>query len=275
LPSIEDNQRVWSNHRFAAHGEGWSRVWGGSPYEWWGTVYPRIREFLPAGTLLEIAIGHGRWTRYLVQLSDRLIGVDLVDKCVEHCRERFAEYPHASFHQNDGMSLAFVPDSSVDFAFSFDSLVHVDKQVIGAYLRQLAQKLKPDAAGFMHHSNLGAYVDPATGKLGFRNTNWRDLTMSASLFEDLCTEAGLCCVGQELGNWGTPHLTDCLSLVTPPGSPFARPNVVVENPGFMAEANALGTIARHYGAAAFPGLERERPAAVEPSALGRRGPVSP
>ena len=284
MPSIEDNRNTWSEHPWAARGEGWSRVWGGSPYEWWGTLYPRIREFLPTGTLLEIATGYGRWTRYLIHLCDRLVGVDLVEKCIDHCRTRFAEYPHATFHQNDGTSLEMVADDSVDFAFSFDSLVHVDRDVIGTYLRQLERKLRPDGVAFIHHSNLAAYVDPATGKPPFRNPNWRDLTMSAPVFDELCSAAGLRCVGQELVNWEIEQLNDCFSLVALPGSRFERPNVVVENPRFMDEAAALGAVAQHYGADGFPGVERVRPPAVEPgfgaeparaTAVAKRRPVSP
>src|SRR6478672_13346534 len=46
-------------------GEEWSQPWGNSAAQWAGTIFPRIRECLPAGTTLEIAPGFGRWTHYL------------------------------------------------------------------------------------------------------------------------------------------------------------------------------------------------------------------
>src|SRR4030095_4890255 len=46
-------------------GEEWSQPWGSSAAQWAGTIFPRIRECLPAGTILEIAHGFGRWTHYL------------------------------------------------------------------------------------------------------------------------------------------------------------------------------------------------------------------
>jgi hypothetical protein len=66
-----------------------------------------------------------------------------------------------------------IPDHSVDFAFSFDSLLHVEADLIEAYLNQLAVKLKPTGAGLIHHSNIGTYVNSSTGKLPFYfdNTN--------------------------------------------------------------------------------------------------------
>jgi len=88
--------------------------------------------------------------------SDHYIGVDLNSNCISACQERFADVKHAAFYANDGKSLAMVEDSSVDFAFSFDSLVHAEMDVIEAYCRELSRKLSPSGVAFIHHSNLGA-----------------------------------------------------------------------------------------------------------------------
>jgi len=50
-----------------------------------------------------------------------------------------------------------IQDKSIDFVFSFDSLVHAEAKVIEAYLNQLAMKLSQNGIGFIHHSNLGKY----------------------------------------------------------------------------------------------------------------------
>ena len=231
-------------------------MWGGTAYGWWGALYPRLHGFLPTGTLLEIAPGAGRWTHFLVHLCDRLIGVDLVAKCVAHSRRRFAEHPHATFIQNDGRSLEAVEDGSVDFAFSFDSLVHAERDVIESYLHELARKLTPNGAGFIHHSNVGRYVDPETRKLPFENDGMRGRTMTAEVFAAGCEAAGLRCIGQELVNWHMEPLNDCFSLFTRPGSRFDRPNVVFENPHFMEEAAVLASIAERYGPGGFPAAAR-------------------
>jgi SAM-dependent methyltransferase len=254
MGTIEQNERQWDSYQWRDQGDEWSKRWGGPDYQWSGTLYPRVREFLPAGTILEIAPGHGRWTHYLLSHCDRLIGVDLSAGCVAACTERFADRPQASFHKNDGRSLAAVPDGEVDFAFSFDSLVHAERDVLESYVHELARKLAPDGVAFIHHSNIAPYVDPKTGKLPFDNIGWRGATMSASLFEQFCREAGLCCIGQELVNWRTDEaLNDCLSMLTRPGSRFARDNRVLENPGFMEEAGRIAGLAAFYGPAAFGG----------------------
>src|SRR3990172_432923 len=104
MGGIEQNEAQWDSYDWPAKGDEWSTLWGGADYQWLGSLLPRVREFLPAGTILEIAPGHGRWTRYLLQHCDRLIGVDLSAGCVNACRERFADHPGAGFHKNDGLS---------------------------------------------------------------------------------------------------------------------------------------------------------------------------
>ena len=254
MPSLEKNVEFWKRYEWRLEGDEWSRHWGGADYQWWGGILPRILEFLPTGTLLEIAPGYGRWTRYLVHLAERLIGIDVTQNCVDACRERFGDLPNASFHLNDGVSLEAVEDRSVDFAFSFDSLVHADQKILEGYVHELSRKLKPDGVGFIHHSNLGQFLDPNTGDLPFVNICWRGNT-TAALFAGYCEEAGLVCIGQELVDWDSEHLIDCFSMVTRPGSRFERPNRVLENPWFSAESMALGRIAEFYGPKGFPGIE--------------------
>jgi SAM-dependent methyltransferase len=254
MPSLDRNIEYWTSYAWRRQGDEWSRHWGGPDYQWWGAIFLRIQEFLPTGTLLEIAPGYGRWTRWLVHLSERFIGIDVAQNCVEECRERFDSYPNASFHVNDGITLKAVPDRSIDFAFSFDSLVHADHEVVEGYVHELARKLKPDGVGFIHHSNLGQFLDPKTGDLPFENVCWRGTT-SAAEFAQYCGDAGLVCIGQELIDWDSEHLIDCFSMLTRPGSCFERPNVVRENPGFMHEAAILKRIADFYGPFGFPALE--------------------
>lgn len=144
MPTLAWNKNYWdAGTDWADRGEGWSGPWGTPEMQWYGSVYPRIHRHLRAATILEIACGYGRWTNFLSEHCDRLIGVDLVAQCVEACRRRFASLNHLSFVQNDGRSLDFVEDGSVDFVFSFDSLVHVEPTVIRGYLSQFPRILRP------------------------------------------------------------------------------------------------------------------------------------
>ncbi len=110
-------------------GEEWSKPWGNSAAQWAGAIFPRIRDCLPAGTILEIAPGFGRWTHYLKDHCDNLWLVEKSEQCFQACQRRFGSDPRIKIYHNDGRSLSMLPDNSVDFVFSFDSLVHVRRGV--------------------------------------------------------------------------------------------------------------------------------------------------
>lgn len=107
MPTIAWNRTHWDAGTYwADRGEGWSRPWGTPEMQWYGSILPRVQRHLPAGMVLEIACGYGRWTNFLRQHCDRLIGVDLVGQCVQACRKRFDGDRRLSFVQNDGRSLS-------------------------------------------------------------------------------------------------------------------------------------------------------------------------
>jgi SAM-dependent methyltransferase len=262
VPSIEENLDRWNkDYDWRYAGDPWSKPWGSARRQWYGSIYPRILGFLPAEAILEIAPGFGRWTEFLVEFCDTFVGVDVSPKCIEACQERFADRSGARFQVNDGHSLPMVDDSSIDFAFSFDSLVHVEADTLAEYLSELARVLKPDGVAFLHHSNFGTYQRstrafaplqgsfdrlPAVARAGllrsgtYRGKHWRAPSVTAARFADLCELSGLRCVGQELVNWeGGVLLLDCMSTVARPGSRWDRPNRVLKNRLFRVEARAV------------------------------------
>lgn len=264
MPTVEQNLQMWDvDYEWAKEGEEWSSAWGGSEPQWFGAIFPRIHSFIPAGTILELAPGFGRWTNYLKNCCERLIIVDLSESCIRACQQRFASESNITYEINDGKSLAMVPDRSIDLVFSFDSLVHAEADVIQAYLNELSKKLKSNGIGFVHHSNIGEYrrffsiseripgmVRDRLIQRGFLDqTHWRAFSMTARLFEEFSERVGLQCVSQELVNWGTTRLIDCFSVFTPKTSVWARTNVVVENPNFMKEANMIRSLSKVYARA--------------------------
>ncbi|SRR6266496_4405220 len=268
MPSVEENLSVWNgSYDWSQEGDEWSSAWGGPEAEWFGTILPRIHSFIPAGTILEIAPGYGRWTHYLKDHCDELIVVDLSEKCIDACRKRFASSSHIIYHVNDGKSLQMIADKSIDFVFSFDSLVHAEADVVEAYIMQLANKLKENGVGFIHHSNLGMYSDlmartrqtpPASrsvliekGELIDLETAWHAQSMSAKMFEHFCVRAALQCISQEQINWFNKFLVGCFSVFTPNDSPWARPNRILENFQFMDEVKMINNLSPLYSTAPF------------------------
>jgi ubiquinone/menaquinone biosynthesis C-methylase UbiE len=287
MPSIEENRVQWGEkYEWQDGGDEWSHQWGSPKTQWFYALYPRLEPFLPSATILEIAPGFGRWTEFLLDHCDRLVGVDLNANCVEECRRRFSGHPSVSFHVNDGRSLPMVADKSIDLAFSFDSLVHVEADVIADYLGELARVLNRDGVGFLHHSNLGQYrrsveftrpalqgarrrfLDAAgprherqvnrifgavVHRAGLGEETWRALSVNAEIFADLCGDAGLRCVSQELVTWGSAvRFTDCISVVARGDSTSTGSTRVVKNRGFWAAGGSARLASSLYAKPGVP-----------------------
>jgi 2-polyprenyl-3-methyl-5-hydroxy-6-metoxy-1,4-benzoquinol methylase len=238
MPSLDENKNFWDrDYDWQERGDEWSAACGTVSHQWWSTLFPRIQGYLPAGRILEIAPGFGRWTHFLRDLCDELIIVDIAERAIAHCRHRFAADEHISAYVNNGTSLTMVADESIDLVFSFDSLVHVELDVISAYLAEIAGKLTANGIAFLHHSNMatrkpGTYDPDAIG--------WRGLTVSANAVEAEAARVGLSCVSQEILAWGNfVLLNDCISVITRRGSRWDRDNVVMENMTFTSNEIAL------------------------------------
>ncbi|HLH26162.1 MAG TPA: class I SAM-dependent methyltransferase [Chloroflexota bacterium] len=268
MPTLEDNLRQWNEtYNWPQGGDEWSSFWGGADAQWYNTIVPRIHAFLPATAILEIAPGFGRWSHFLKDYCERLVLVDISEKCIQACRERFNDFAHLEYHVNDGRSLSFIDDGCIDFAFSFDSLVHVEDHVIKAYLAELARVLTSDGIGVIHHSNLHQYQHYLSliNKMPYRvrrrldrlhlietlDAHWRAPSMSASRFHEYARAVGLQCISQEKVNWGSKRLTDCISVCTPRTSRWARPNKTLNNFHFMLEAQRSSLLSKLYGADSF------------------------
>lgn len=239
-PDTVGNRNYWSIYDWSGRGEEWSVDWGGSEGLWYGSLYPRLHAFLPARHILEIAPGFGRVTQYLKGWCEEFTAVDLVERCVEHCRKRFADTPHARFLVNDGRSLEMIEDGSIDLIVSWDSLVHVEHETVREYLRQLAKKLKPGGTGFIHHSNLGEHTGELPRDLSSDLFGGRRASMSAEKFRADCAAFGLRCIAQEIistndnGYW-----TDAISLFSrDPGGVSIPARVEYRHDWAVEKANA-------------------------------------
>ncbi|HEV2811733.1 MAG TPA: class I SAM-dependent methyltransferase [Solirubrobacteraceae bacterium] len=265
MPDLDAIRATWDRPEgWTAGGDEWSGPWGGTDALWHGTLLPRIERFVPARTILEIGPGQGRWSRYFAPLCEELVLVDVAAYALEACRRRLDGAGHVRYEVGDGRSLGIVRDGSVDLAFSFDSLVHAEADVLEAYADELAAKLAPDGVAFLHHSNMGFYrrgarVARALPERVRRELTragvlpsvyaWRAETTTAAWFARACESAGLVCIGQELLRWEHgAFLTDAITLLTPRGSRWERPRVVVRNRRFTDAARSWAVAAPLYAA---------------------------
>ena len=65
MGTSDENRKSWTKYDWQQQGDEWSEEWGGTEAMWGATILPRIRTFVPAASILEIAPGYGRCTQYL------------------------------------------------------------------------------------------------------------------------------------------------------------------------------------------------------------------
>ncbi len=242
MPELDWNKAVFDgNYDWRQGGEEWSAPWGGSEAQWFGSLYPRLHRLLPAGRILEIAPGFGRWTKFLIPACADYLGVDLAAACVNACRTRFARASHARFVQNDGFSLDAVPDGSIDFVFSFDSLVHAEIDVFRTYIPQLLRKLAPSGMAFLHHSNLKGFDNPESAP-----HHERARSVSGREVGNLIAQSGGQVVIQEWITWDGVGPIDCLTTFGRAGVNGDKKAVQLVNVKFMDEAAAIRDFQRPY-----------------------------
>jgi len=167
--------------------------------------------------VVDLAAGHGRNGVKLREVADHVVVVDINEECLEACRRRFAGDPRFTFLRTDGVSLAGIADASVTLVYSFDSMVHFEREVVREYLAETRRVLVPGGHGFFHHSN---YTGNGGGD--FRQSpHWRN-HMSRELFGEHAQAVGLEVVQSRVIDWGPPsdfhRALDCVSLVRRPAA---------------------------------------------------------
>jgi len=146
--SCEWNRAVWRNYNWAQKGEEWTQS-----LEWKQSVIDLVLlKYVEAGkTVLEIGPGAGRWTETLQKMARRLTLVDISDRCIELCKNRFSTCNNIEFFVNEGTNLDFIEDATVDFIWSWDVFVHLSPQCTKEYISEFSRVLKKRGRGIIHH----------------------------------------------------------------------------------------------------------------------------
>lgn len=102
-------------------------------------------------TALEIGPGGGRWTRYLVGFRE----LNVVDYHTEILGElrRTLSLSNMKFVKNNGTDFPGIKARSIDFVFSFGCFVHLDEEIIAAYVKSIRRVLKPAGNAVIHYSD--------------------------------------------------------------------------------------------------------------------------
>ena len=185
LNSASINREIWESWDWGAGGEEWT-----ISDEWKDSLVKCVMlKHIKSGTdLLEIGPGGGRWTEHLQKLAGSLVGVDISEKCVEVCREKFKDCDNVRFFANKGNDLSGIEDRSLDAIWSFDVFVHINKKEVGQYVGEFFRVLRPGGIGVIHHgTNAGM------------EGGWRS-NLTCTDFDGVLGDAGLRVVSR-FENW--------------------------------------------------------------------------
>lgn len=110
-----------------------------------------VRPYVPvSGVALEIGAGGGRWTQFLLR-ARRIVIVEHTDAFFGYLERRFG--PRFDFYLTSGDEMAGVEDESVDFVFSFGTLVHLPAPTVRAYVQETARVLRPHGVAALQYAD--------------------------------------------------------------------------------------------------------------------------
>lgn len=192
INTVARNRDLWNQYDWTDRGENWSP----SP-EWKQALIDDVMlaHLRDGQDVLELGPGAGRWTEVLQPRARQLTLVDLSERCLELCKERFAGAPNLRFVLSSGSDVSQVPDASIDFIWSFDVFVHISPADTESYLKEFRRVLRPGGCAVIHHPKRGR------SEGGFRSG------VTAELFIALLKKHDLQFVRQ-FDSWGPDHQYD-------------------------------------------------------------------
>jgi SAM-dependent methyltransferase len=195
--SVADNRDRWTQWDWADGGEEWN-----ASAEWKQALIDDVLiAWIPDDqVVLEIGSGAGRWSAVLQPRARRLILVDVTERALALCRERFTEADNVEYSLSSGSDLRGTPDSVVDAIWSFDVFVHIAPVDQATYLAEVSRVLIPGGVAVIHHAD-GRNAGDLPSRDGWRSP------MSRNLFATLAAERGLT-VEAQIDSWGPDGLYD-------------------------------------------------------------------
>lgn len=198
--AVDDVAKDWKRAAYYDEAE------RGIERQWKTLIWPRIKH-CDFDVVVDLAAGHGRNSRKLLEHAKRLYIVDVNEENVSFCRSRFAGERNVTVFRNNGYTLAPIADSTVSLLYCFDAMVHFDSDVIRNYLADIHRVLRAGGHAFLHHSNMS--VNP-TGS--HRDTpGWRHF-MTRELMAHWAHKAGFAIESQHAFDW-RPGISDCFTVL--------------------------------------------------------------
>jgi len=172
------------------------------------SVFYKMFNQLDLDNVIELAVGRGRHVRMYESKANHIVLVDILQKNIDFCKERYKNSKKIDYYCNNGYNLSELNDNEYSALFTYDVMVHFEMMDIFEYLKDIYRVLKRGGMGLFHHSNntssyKNSFIDGGIGSRSY---------MSKDLFAYLAYRVGFEIVEQHVIDWGIKDY-DCVSLV--------------------------------------------------------------
>lgn len=176
----------------------------------WGENSMAYKMFckLDLDNVIELAAGRGRHVKMYESRAGHIVLVDILQKNIDYCKERFRDSKKIDYYCNNGYNLSQLRYNEYTALFTYDAMVHFEMMDIFEYLKDIHRVLKKGGMALLHHSN-----NTSNYKNSFSNAAHGRSYMSKDLFAYLAYRAGFEIVEQHVIDWGGDKDLDCISLV--------------------------------------------------------------
>ncbi len=177
----------------------------------WGadSLFLKLFQNLDLTNVVELACGRGRHVPMYIDRAGKVTLVDILEKNMDYCRERFSDYNNISYYKNNGYDLSELPSDEYTALFCYDAMVHFELIDIYSYLKETYRILVSGGYALIHHSNDSSDYKNAFGQC--TNPGGRSF-MDKKIFAHLAYRAGFEIVEQHVIDWSVPEL-DCITLL--------------------------------------------------------------
>jgi hypothetical protein len=186
--------------------------------QWKETIWPLIKN-MDFSITVDFAAGHGRNSERLATLAKQLYIVEPNPDAVTVLQRRFSSRDFTcsiQVVQNSGMDLQQIPSKSIGFLYSFDSVVHFERQLVQLYMPEFERILAPGGYAFVHHSNFGRISQEPDFR---KHPGWRS-NVDKDWFAQCAFRNRLLTIKQVLIPWQVSDVVieefDCITLLYKP-----------------------------------------------------------
>lgn len=115
----------------------------------------RLRPFFDeSSTVLDLGCGIGRVARYVAPDCSLLWAVDVTKKMLDLAAVRLADHHNVVFLHSTDVEMSEVPSESIDLAYSFLVLQHLEREDAYLLLEELRRVVKPSGTVVITYPNL-------------------------------------------------------------------------------------------------------------------------